>query len=137
MSVKSIGLPPDIDEPTLRRRKAEPVVALFIVTLIAIVSIVIQQMTFYDFVQEVGGRPDGLFKSVRGGYYKLWSFTVPFWTTNAAMLLAGLAWAVRFHRLKYRWFMITMWIVCVVILWSLTVASSGLVEILGKGGVFI
>jgi len=125
------------DEPTSRRRNAEPVVALSIVTLIAIGSIVIQQMTFYDFVQEIGGRPDGLFKSARGDYYKLWSFTVPFWATNGAMLVAGLGWAVRFRRLQYRWLTIVLWIVYVGILWSLTVASSGLVEVLGKGEAFI
>jgi hypothetical protein len=123
-------------EPVASRRR-EPVVALLVALLIAIISIAVQQIIFYQFVQEVGGRPDGLFKTSRGAYYELWSFTVPLWITNIVMLLVGIGWAVRFHRLGYRWFTIAMWIAYVAILWSLMVASSGLVQILGKGEVFI
>ena len=124
-------------EPVAHGRSAEPVVALLVALLITIISIAVQQMIFYRFVQEVGGRPDGLFETSRGAYYELWSLTGPLWITNAVMLLVGITWAVRFHRLGFRWLTIALWIAYVAILWSLTVASSGLVQILGKGEVFI
>ena len=119
------------------RRSAEPIVALIVALLIAGAGIGMQQTIFHRFVQEVGGRPDGLFKATQGDHYKLWSLTVPFWLTSVAMLFVGLGWAVRFRRLKYRRLTIMMWLGYVAILWSLTVASSGLVEILGKGEAFI
>jgi hypothetical protein len=119
------------------RRSAEPMVALIVVLLIAGIGIGMQQTIFHRFVQEVGGRPDGLFKSARGDHYRLWSLTVPLWSTSVALLIVGLGWAVRFRRLKQRQIIIVMWCAYVTILWSLTLASSGLIEILGKGEVFI
>jgi hypothetical protein len=65
---------------------------------------------FHGFVQDVGGRPDGLFKTAQGDYYKLWSLTVPFTLTSVAMLIAGLGWAMRFRHLKYRPLAIIMWL---------------------------
>jgi len=142
MTLKGTGVGTNSDmvkKPALSggRRSAEPVVALIAVLLIAGIGIGMQQTIFYSFVQEAGGRPDGLFKSERGDHYRLWSLTVPFWSTSVAMLIVGLGWAVRFRRLKHRQVIIAMWFGYVIILWSLIVASSGLVEILGKGEVFI
>ena len=124
---------PGLTQTALPRRSAEPCVALIVVLLIAGVGLLMQQTIFHGFVQEVGGRPDGLSKTAQGDHYQLWSLTVPFTLTSVAMLIAGVGWAVRFRRLKYRPLTIMMWLGYVAILWSLTVASSGLVEILGKG----
>jgi hypothetical protein len=126
-----------VTQTALPRRSAEPVVALIVVLLIAGVGVVMQQTIFHGFVQDVGGRPDGLFNTAQGDYYKLWSLTVPFTLTTVAMLIAGVGWAMRFRHLKYRPLTIIMWLGYVAILWSLTVASSGLVDILGKGEAFI
>jgi phosphoglycerol transferase MdoB-like AlkP superfamily enzyme len=119
------------------RRSAEPTVALIVVLLIASIGIGVQQTIFYRFVQEAGGRPDELFKSETGDHYRLWSLTVPFWSTSVAMLIVALGWAVRFRRLKHRQLIIAMWFGYVIILWFLIAASSGLIEILGKGEVSI
>ena len=120
-----------------RGRYVDIVVAVIVLLLMAATSIAIQQIVFRNFVHEVGGRPDGLFKTAKGAHYELWSLTVPFWCSTAVMAVAGIAWAARFRQRRHPIAVIVIWLVYVVVVWSLTVASSGLVEILGKGETFV
>jgi hypothetical protein len=115
----------------------EAIIACVIVLVIAGISVAVQQTIFHRFVTEVGGRPDGLFKTTRGDYFRLWSYTVPLWATTAVIITTAATWFVRFRRRGNGWLTVVFWLVYVAIVWSLTVASSGLIDILGRGEVFI
>jgi hypothetical protein len=108
-----------------------------IVLVIVVIGIVVQQMTFYGFVEQNGGVADGIFNKPTGAWYRLWAFTVPLWTTTLLMTLAGVTWVLRLRKLQTRWSFIVAWIIYVALMWSLFGASSGLVEVLGKGEAFI
>jgi uncharacterized membrane protein len=119
------------------QQRTEVITGILVSLVIACVSVALQQSVFLRFVDEVGGRPDALFKTPHGNYYELWSLTVPFWATSVVMLGVALLWLARFRRRGYGWPAVVLWVLYIVVLWSVTVASSGLVEILGKGEVFI
>lgn len=105
--------------------------------VLVVLGVVIQQLTFYRFVQQAGGVPRGLFERAEGNYYKLWSFTVPLWVLTTLIGAVGMGWAVRLRRLGSPWYVIVAWIVYVAMLWSLVGASSGLVEVLEAGDAFV
>src|SRR5436309_991570 len=125
------------NSPGRRSLGAETLIGGTIVLMLVVLGIVIQQTIFHQFVQQNGGAPDGLFKTTNGSYYKLWSFTVPLWVTTAVMATVGIAWSFRLQKLQGRWFIVIAWLIYVVVMWSLIGASSGLVEVLGKGEAFI
>lgn len=120
-----------------RSRGAEALVGAAIIFAIVVIGVVIQQTVFYRFVQQAGGVPDALFKNANGKVYKLWAFTVPLWTTTALIVVVAVMWLVRLRKLQSGWLLIAAWIVYVAVMWSLVGASSGLVEVLGKGEAFI
>jgi hypothetical protein len=113
------------------------IISLVVPMIVTAASIAIQQTLFRHFVAEVGGRPDGLFRSLNGAYYELWSFTAPFWATNVLMALTAFCGARFLRRKEFGWRTLSLWLAYVASLWSMTVASSGLVQILGEGEVFI
>ncbi len=116
---------------------AEALIGGGIVLMLVVLGIIIQQTIFYRFVQQNGGVPDGLFKTTNGSYYKLWSFTVPLWVTTTVVAIVGIVWGMRLQKLQSRWFIVVAWLIYVALMWSLFGASSGLVEVLGKGEAFI
>ncbi len=62
--------------PNLRRGN-DAIIGGVLVLALVVITVVVQQMVFYEFVQQNGGRPRGLFDGSDGQHYKLWSFTVP------------------------------------------------------------
>ena len=119
------------------RRGAEALIGGAIILAIVLIGIVVQQRVFYQFVQQNGGVPDGLFKKADGTAYKLWAFTVPLWATTTLIVIIGTTWVFRLRKLQSGWLLIVAWIIYVAVMWSLVGASSGLVEVLGKGEAFI
>jgi uncharacterized integral membrane protein len=120
-----------------RSRNAEALIGGAIILAIVVIGILVQQTVFYRFVQQNGGTPDGLFKKAGGASYKLWAFTVPLGVTTASIVVVGTIWVARLRKLQGGWLLIAVWIIYVAVMWSLFGASSGLVEVLGKGEAFI
>jgi hypothetical protein len=128
------------EQPPARSRRSrgtEGLIGAAIIVIIVVLGIAIQQTVFYRLVQQTGGVPDGLFKKANGESYKLWALTVPFWATTALIVVVAMLWVVRLRKLQSAWLLIAAWILYVVVMWSLVGASSGLVEVLGKGEAFI
>lgn len=122
--------------PDKRDKLRFGLISIAVPLIIAIIAIAFQQMLFRRF-WHAEGISYGLFSRPDGEFYRLWTDTIPFYAASALLAAVGIVGSIRWHIAGYRWYGIIVWLIYVAILWTLVVASSALLDIIGTGKAFL